>query len=45
LNNQIGNKKIVVKINKKLNINYTNKQRLRCLQILCLEKLKQLHPL
>jgi hypothetical protein len=42
VNNQIDNQKIIVKINEKLKINRTNKQRLRCLQIKCLEKLKQL---
>jgi Ran GTPase-activating protein (RanGAP) involved in mRNA processing and transport len=40
--NQISNQKMIVKINEKLKINHTNKQRLRCLQIQCLEKLKQL---
>jgi len=40
--NQIRNRKMIVKINKKLKINHTNKQRLMCLQIQCLEKLEQL---
>jgi hypothetical protein len=41
LGNSIKNKNSIIKIRKKLMINCVNKKRSRCLQILCLEKLKQ----
>ena len=40
--NRINDRNIIPIINGRLKINIVNKQRLRCLQILCLEKLKQL---
>jgi len=42
-NNQHIEEYIVMMICQRLEINFVNKQRLRCLQILCFEKLKKLN--